>query len=531
MFLLSTVPKQSHGGPMWLMQMWAYSYFLSISPELHPTIAPWSYGEAWMHARYPKEVPSYSTYFKLFSDPSRKRSFEEFMPFEAKKYGSKDFKEFSNQGVFRGSAAWGACLHLKDLMVIRNKDWSSRVSISKDEAKKVSILAKDRITSFTFTPFQVRSVSSPSFQNWWETYMAHFNNDDDLIEAIQGCCPSFLLHQLASAGMEHIASYVAPQPLQQISSSGKKISRGGIHTSTKRKTPEVEEVDFIVSTKDAKPSGKKLVKTVSKRTVAKKPKIIKAGHDASIEEAVPLVDDLDDATTLSILMKEVDQKRQIKAELVEAQQAKEEERRKAEKAEEERIVEIGRRLEVEKKEKAEAEKKKKEEVKRWKKEKEEEEKKKKEEVERKKKEKEEREEVEMKKKEKEDRKSATKDKAEKQKAQEVLEEKKRMVEADKERKRQEEEAKQQEIEAKALMEAVSSSIDYLDSTITSLQAAQDKKNQATSKKEDHEQRVSQLQAHQLNLQAKASELKTINQKVKSLEAELQIWKSKRSQKC
>ena len=72
-----------------------------------------------MHARYPKEVPSYSTYFKLFSDPSRKRSSEEFMPFEAKKYGSKDFKEFSNQGVFRGSAAWGACLHLKDLMVIR----------------------------------------------------------------------------------------------------------------------------------------------------------------------------------------------------------------------------------------------------------------------------------------------------------------------------------------------------------------------------------------------------------------------------
>ena len=40
-----------------------------------------------------------------------------------------------------------------------------------------------------------------------------------------------------------------------------------------------------------------------------------------------------------------------------------------------------------------------------------------------------------------------------------------------------------------------------------------------------------MQAHQLDLQTKASELKSIDQKVKSLEAELQLWKSKRTQKC
>jgi hypothetical protein len=40
-----------------------------------------------------------------------------------------------------------------------------------------------------------------------------------------------------------------------------------------------------------------------------------------------------------------------------------------------------------------------------------------------------------------------------------------------------------------------------------------------------------LQAHHLDLQTKASELKSIDQKVKSLEAELQLWKSKRTQKC
>jgi hypothetical protein len=93
MFLLSTEPKQSHGGPIWLIQMWAYSYFPSIAPEFHPTTVPWSYGEAWMHARFPKGkgVPSFLTCFKLFSESSRRRIPKEFLPFEAKKYGSKDF--------------------------------------------------------------------------------------------------------------------------------------------------------------------------------------------------------------------------------------------------------------------------------------------------------------------------------------------------------------------------------------------------------------------------------------------------------
>ena len=92
MFLLSTEPKQSHGGPVWLIQMWAYSYFLSIAPKLHPTIVPWSYGEAWMHAKFPKEVPSFPTCFNLFNDSLRTRLPEEFMPFKARRYGSEDFQ-------------------------------------------------------------------------------------------------------------------------------------------------------------------------------------------------------------------------------------------------------------------------------------------------------------------------------------------------------------------------------------------------------------------------------------------------------
>ena len=221
MFLLSTKPKQSHNGPVWLIQMWAYSYFPSIAPELHLTIVPWSYGEAWMHARFPKVVPSFPTCFKHFSDSSRRRLPEAFMPFEVKKYGSEDFQQFSSQGFFKGDSAWGACLQSRDLMIIRsthagvetycpllmarqfgliqllpvppiwtkNTNWMAQVVISKDEAKQISVLAREWVTSFTFTPFLPRSVSSSLFHSWWESYMANFNNENDLIEALQGRLP------------------------------------------------------------------------------------------------------------------------------------------------------------------------------------------------------------------------------------------------------------------------------------------------------------------------------------------------------
>ena len=74
-------------------------------------------------------------------------------------------------------------------------------------------------------------------------------------------------------------------------------------------------------------------------------------------------------------------------------------------------------------------------------------------------------------------------------------------------------------------------VQNLGSTISNLQAAQEKRSRATSQEADHKHRVSKLQAHQLDLQAKASKLRSIDQKVKSLEAELQLWKSKRTQKC
>ena len=178
-------------------------------------------------------------------------------------------------------------------------------------------------------------------------------------------------------------------------------SEQGTRTSTIRKTLEVEEVDPTASTKGAKPSGEKLIKTVAKKSIAKKPRAVDVTLDTSIIEVEPLDEEFDDAATLSAFMRDVNEYKQILGGVIEAQEALEAEDRKvaqeykeakqfiaalkaktraeeaerkcleAKKAEEERIAEIERRFEIKKKEKAEAEQKKQQELEKRKKEKEE----------------------------------------------------------------------------------------------------------------------------------------------------------------
>ena len=191
---------------------------------------------------------------------------------------------------------------------------------------------------------------------------------------------------LSGAGFKHIASYVTPQPFQQISPSGKKISgdsssqkfataevssdplislvdmvtdrviaynaklaelafdlRNQLSRKPKRasgfklsfsdyqllqskglvlqpnvKTLEVEEVDPAASTKGAKPSSKKLIKTMAKKCTAKKLRAVEVTPDISIIEIELLDKELDDATTLSALIKDVNEQKQILGGIIKA---------------------------------------------------------------------------------------------------------------------------------------------------------------------------------------------------------------------
>ena len=98
-------------------------------------------------------------------------------------------------------------------------------------------------------------------------------------------------------------------------------SEQGIRISTKRKTPEVEEVDPTISPKGAKPSGKGLIKTTTKKSTAKKAKVVEVVFDSSIIEVEPLDEELDDTATLSNLVKKIDEQKQILSGVTEAQEA------------------------------------------------------------------------------------------------------------------------------------------------------------------------------------------------------------------
>ena len=93
----------------------------------------------------------------------------------------------------------------------------------------------------------------------------------------------------------------------------------GARTSTKRKTPKVEEIDPAIFTTGVKPFGKKLIKRVAKKTTTKKLRVIEVTSDALIKEVEPLVEELDDATTLFALIKRGGQQKQVLGGIIEAQ--------------------------------------------------------------------------------------------------------------------------------------------------------------------------------------------------------------------
>uniref|UniRef100_A0A2N9EPR3 Aminotransferase-like plant mobile domain-containing protein n=1 Tax=Fagus sylvatica TaxID=28930 RepID=A0A2N9EPR3_FAGSY len=337
-----------------------------------------------MHARFPKGkgIPSFPTCFKLFSESSRRRIPEEFLPFEAKKYSSKDFQKFSSQGFFRGDATWGSCLQSRDLVVIRtphagveaycpslvarqfglvqllpvpptwtkNTDWMARALISKDEAKQISVLAREQhIASFEAPkPLQQifpsrKKVTGDSSQKLADVEVSsdllitlvdivtdkvdshHAGLAEvafDLRNQLMRCCQGNLLQDEAFEKAKR--SVQSQPPLLMLPAP----SDQGVRTLAKRKSSEVEEeAEPITSPKGAKTSGRKLIKTVAKKPSAKKVKVIEVIPDPPILDVEPLDEDLDDATTLSELTRKVNKQKQVLNGLIEAQKALEAEDR------------------------------------------------------------------------------------------------------------------------------------------------------------------------------------------------------------
>ena len=101
MFHVTTQPKDSIGGPLWFIQLWAYAYFPQLAPKPNPSIFSKCvcYAHLFALSIYePNHIPHYGDWFNLFFDKERVRSAPNFLPFAEVKFTCPEMYILS-QGV------------------------------------------------------------------------------------------------------------------------------------------------------------------------------------------------------------------------------------------------------------------------------------------------------------------------------------------------------------------------------------------------------------------------------------------------
>jgi hypothetical protein len=89
MFLFTTEPKDSIGGALWFIQLWAYAYFPQLAPKLDPSVLSRIsfYAHLFALSAYePDHIPTFEDWFNLFSDKERVRPAPHFLPFAEAKF-------------------------------------------------------------------------------------------------------------------------------------------------------------------------------------------------------------------------------------------------------------------------------------------------------------------------------------------------------------------------------------------------------------------------------------------------------------
>jgi hypothetical protein len=89
MFLFTTKPKDSIGGPLWFIQLWTYAYFPQLVPKPIPSVLSRSscYAHLFALSAYePDHIPNFEDWFNLFSAKERVRPAPHFLPFAEAKF-------------------------------------------------------------------------------------------------------------------------------------------------------------------------------------------------------------------------------------------------------------------------------------------------------------------------------------------------------------------------------------------------------------------------------------------------------------
>ena len=123
MFLFTTEPKDSIGGPLWFIQLWAYAYFPQLAPKPTPSIIERSscYAHLFALSTYePDQIPIFEDCFILFFNKERVRPAPHFLPFAEAKFTCPEMFLLS-QGVNPlSSSLWAHVLQTRVLIILQN---------------------------------------------------------------------------------------------------------------------------------------------------------------------------------------------------------------------------------------------------------------------------------------------------------------------------------------------------------------------------------------------------------------------------
>ena len=87
MFLATTKPKESIGGPLWFIQLWAYAYFPQLAPKPNLSILDKCVCYLFAVSIYESvNRPNFGDWFNTFADKERVRSLPSFLPFAESKF-------------------------------------------------------------------------------------------------------------------------------------------------------------------------------------------------------------------------------------------------------------------------------------------------------------------------------------------------------------------------------------------------------------------------------------------------------------
>uniref|UniRef100_A0A2N9HHF3 Aminotransferase-like plant mobile domain-containing protein n=1 Tax=Fagus sylvatica TaxID=28930 RepID=A0A2N9HHF3_FAGSY len=200
MFLFTTEPKDSIGGPLWFIQLWAYAYFPQLAPKPNPSVLGRISCYAHLFALFayePDHIPTFEDWFNLFSDKERVRPASHFLPFAEAKFTCPEMF-LLGQGVNPLSLSlWAHVLQTRDLVILQNKSSGVEWSVCTNEDAEVIIVeGLSKITDAKIEPFRMVSDALPLFTSWWEALMLSFNSPETLKLTVWEVCPHCLAFEI-----------------------------------------------------------------------------------------------------------------------------------------------------------------------------------------------------------------------------------------------------------------------------------------------------------------------------------------------